>query len=212
MKNARIIMLSTFGAVMGLAGIEHGVGEVLQGNTAPAGVMFPSWPDVAFFRSVNGEPAVSLVPNLFVTGILAIFLSVIFGVWSVGFIKTRRSGRILIGLSIAMLLTGAGVFPPIFGMLIGAGASTLHSLPQARRSQFMERGFLLLGRVWPWLFGASLISWLAMIPGIPALDYFFGVQNPTVILVLLACMFGFLFLAWISAGYRDLGGQSASGA
>ena len=177
MKNARRIMLSTFGAVIGLAGIEHGTGEVFQGNTAPVGLMFPSWPNAAFFRSLNGEPAISLVPNLLATGILAIFFSLIFAVWSVGFIQTRRSGWILIGLSIAMLLTGAGIFPPIFGILIGAGASTLHSLPQARRSPAKDRASKILGGLWPWLFGASLISWLAMIPGIPALAYFFGVQN-----------------------------------
>ncbi|MGB7537362.1 MAG: hypothetical protein WBM17_02370 [Anaerolineales bacterium] len=212
MKNSRRIMLSTFGAVMGLAGIEHGTGEVLQGNTAPGGLMFPSWPNAAFFRSLNGEPAISLVPNLLATGILAILFSLIFAIWSIGFIRARRSGRILIGLSIAMLLTGAGVFPPLFGILIGAGASTLHSSPKARRSRLLENASQIMGSLWPWFFGASVISWLAMIPGIPALDYFFGIQNPTAILILLACMFGFIILAWISAGFRDLGGPFPAGA
>jgi len=36
-RSATRITVSTFGAVMGLEGIEHGIGEVLQGNAAPEG-------------------------------------------------------------------------------------------------------------------------------------------------------------------------------
>jgi hypothetical protein len=32
-------MASTFGVLAGLAGIEHGIGETLQGNVAPDGMM-----------------------------------------------------------------------------------------------------------------------------------------------------------------------------
>ena len=31
--------------MMTLAGIEHGIGEVLQGNCAPSGILFPPWPE-----------------------------------------------------------------------------------------------------------------------------------------------------------------------
>ena len=44
MRNATRITVSTFGVLMGLAGLEHGIGEILQGNTAPQEIMFPSWP------------------------------------------------------------------------------------------------------------------------------------------------------------------------
>jgi hypothetical protein len=39
-----MITVSTFGALAGLAGIEHGIGEVLQGNIAPEGPVVLSWP------------------------------------------------------------------------------------------------------------------------------------------------------------------------
>ncbi len=51
MKNATGVFASTFGAIWAPAGIEHGIGEMLQGSVAPRGVMFPSWPDLAFFRT-----------------------------------------------------------------------------------------------------------------------------------------------------------------
>ncbi len=66
MKSATRAFASTFGAIMALAGIEHGIGEVLQGNTTPSGVMIQSWPNSAFFRSVAGEPAMTVIPNLLV--------------------------------------------------------------------------------------------------------------------------------------------------
>ena len=54
MRNATKVFASTFGAIMALAGIEHGIGEVLQGNVAPSGTMFMSWPESGFVRSLGG--------------------------------------------------------------------------------------------------------------------------------------------------------------
>ena len=70
--------VSTFGIMAALAGIEHGIGEILQGNVAPDGIVFLSWPDSAFFDIVGGEPASTLIRNLPVSGILTIFFSSIF--------------------------------------------------------------------------------------------------------------------------------------
>ncbi|MBE0447988.1 MAG: hypothetical protein IBX64_07820 [Actinobacteria bacterium] len=40
MRNATRITVSTFGAIAGFSGIVHGIGEVLQGNRAPEGIVF----------------------------------------------------------------------------------------------------------------------------------------------------------------------------
>ena len=73
------ITVPTFGALAGLAGVEHGIGEVLQGNTAPERVIILSWPE--WFTILAGEPAMTLVPSLFMAGILAIPVSLIFLAW-----------------------------------------------------------------------------------------------------------------------------------
>ncbi len=39
MKSAIRVFASTFGSLMALAGIEHGIGEILQGNVPPTGTM-----------------------------------------------------------------------------------------------------------------------------------------------------------------------------
>lgn len=43
MRNATRVTVSTFGALAGLAGIEHGIEEILQGNIAPGGFVIKSW-------------------------------------------------------------------------------------------------------------------------------------------------------------------------
>ena len=92
MKNATRVFASTFGAIFALAGIEHGIGEIFQGNVAPSGIMILSWPESEFFRSLGGEPAMTIVPNLLVTGILAILFSLILLVWATLFVQRKNGG------------------------------------------------------------------------------------------------------------------------
>jgi hypothetical protein len=115
MNNATRITVSTFGVLAGLAGIEHGIGEALQGNVAPDAAMFLSWPDSEVFELLNGEPAMTLIPNLLVTGILAIVASLIFLAWATMFVHRKHGGLVLILLSVVMLLVGAGFSPRFSG-------------------------------------------------------------------------------------------------
>jgi hypothetical protein len=178
MRNATRAIVSTLGVIMGLGGIEHGVGEVLQGNTVPSGLMFPSWPDSAFFRIVSGEPAMSIVPNFLVTGILAILFSLVFTVWVTMFIHRRHGGLVLILLSIVMLLVGGGIFPPIIGILIGVISTRINAPLSWWRVHLPISLRHFLGKLWPWSFAVCVISWLLLFPGMSILNYFFGVSNP----------------------------------
>ncbi len=71
MNPATRAAVSTFGVVAGLAGVEHGVGEVLQGNVAPDGLIIASWPDSALFRILAGEPAALLIVSRLATAMPA---------------------------------------------------------------------------------------------------------------------------------------------
>jgi hypothetical protein len=42
MRNATRVTVSAFGVLAGLAGLEHGIGEVLQGNIVPEGIVIQS--------------------------------------------------------------------------------------------------------------------------------------------------------------------------
>ena len=194
MRSATKVTVSTFGAIMGVAGIEHGIGEVLQGNVAPEGVMIQSWPGSEFFRSVAGEPAMTIVPNLLVSGILAILVSLIFLVWAIRFVQRKHGGLILILLSIVMLLVGGGIFPPIIGIAIGALGTRINAPLTGWRTRFSVGLRHFLGKVWPWSFVACLIAWLLLFPGINILGYFFGVNNPNLTVILIFFALGSLLL------------------
>ena len=200
MKNAIKITTVVMGTLAGLAGIEHGVGEILQGNVVPESVMIQSWPDLAVMEILNGEPAMTVVPNLLVTGILAILFSLVFLAWATLATRHRFYGPVLMLICIPMLLFGAGFGPPLLGLIIGAAATASEANWRAPR-----RGRLrsLLGKLWPWSLGACLAAWLAMLPGTVLLDLLWGIKNADLAYGLMAAMFILLFLTILTGAARD---------
>ena len=204
MKNATRVFASTFGAIFALAGIEHGIGEIFQGNVAPSGIMILSWPESAFFRSLGGEPAMTIIPNLLITGILAIFISMILLVWATLFVQRKNGGLIMMLLSIAMLLVGGGIFPPILGIIIGAVGTKINS-PLTWWHAHLPMGFRrFAGKLWIRSYVACIIAWLTMFPGLAFLGYFFRVNDPTLILVILCFALGTLILTIFSGFACDI--------
>jgi hypothetical protein len=96
---------------------------VLQGSVAPNGIMIEAWPAL---RAVVGEPAMTIVPNFLLTGILAIIVGIIVTIWAGKFIQHKSCGLILILLTIVMLLVGGGLVPPLFGITAGVIAVLLN--------------------------------------------------------------------------------------
>lgn len=207
-RNATRVTVSTFGALAGLAGIEHGIGEVLQGNVAPDGVMILSWPESELFAILSGEPAMTIVPNLLATGILAILLSLIFLVWATMFVQRKNGGLVLILLSVGMLLVGGGFGPPILGVMVGVAATRINAPLRWWRTHLSDGSRRLLAKVWPWSFAAGVIAWLALLPGTILLDHFFGVSDlnfvvPLITLLVLSA-FGLLLLTVFSGFAYDV--------
>lgn len=130
MRNAARVTVSTFGTLAGLAGIERGVGEILQGNVAPKGLMILSWPESEAFDTLAGEPAMTIVPNLLATGIVAALASSAFLLWSTLFVERRHGGLALMVVSVVMLLVGAGFGPPLLDMLVGVVATRINTPSQ----------------------------------------------------------------------------------
>ncbi len=172
MNNATKTFASTFCTIMALAGIEHGIGEICQGSVAPHGIMILSWPESEFFQNLGGEPAMTVIPNLLVTGVLAVLVSLALLIWSVLFAHRKNAGRIMIFLSIARLLVGGGIFPPLLGILIGVVATRIQSPLIWWRTHLSPCVRRFLAGLWPWSYTACIIAWLALLPGVPLLEYF----------------------------------------
>ncbi|MEW6405879.1 MAG: hypothetical protein AB1649_29150, partial [Chloroflexota bacterium] len=66
MNKATTTLFQALGILAGIMGIEHGIGEVLEGYRPTDGVFILSWPDSPFFEIMAGEPAMTIVPNYLV--------------------------------------------------------------------------------------------------------------------------------------------------
>lgn len=193
------VVVSAFGVMAALAGMEHGVGEILQGPVRPPSVVIESWPETAGFEILSGEPAMTLVPNMAVTGVLAIIAALAVGVWAVWFIDRPHGGLILIGLSVLLLLVGGGFGPPMVAAISGVAAT------RTGKEGGRVPGFIgsALARAWPWLLGAGLVGYLGLVPGMVVVSRMTGFDNPYVVGGLMFVAFAGLILSLIAARMHD---------
>jgi len=104
---------TAFGILVGLAGVEHGFFELLQGNTTPSGIMIHAIGPSQQFWEHGTESALTIIPNFFATGIIAIILGLTVTVWASLFVSRKHGAAILLLFAVLLWLTGGG-FAPIF--------------------------------------------------------------------------------------------------
>jgi hypothetical protein len=149
-SSATRIVASTFGILVGLAGIEHGFFEMLQGNVKPDNTLFAAIGPEQRFWEYGTEPALTVIPNLLVSGILAESLGLLVIIWSTGFVQRKNGAAVLLLLSILLCLVGGG-FAPIFLALLAVMTATRINQPlvwwRAHIPAFLQTVFAWL---WPW--------------------------------------------------------------
>jgi hypothetical protein len=184
MRKATRIVAAGLGIAAGIAGLEHGFFEIRQGGGSPAGLMFPSMgppcdPEAAWNAC---EPAMSILPSYLLTGILAVILGLAILVWSVGFVQRKHGGRVLILLSIALLLFGGGLFPPLIGA-IGGAAGTRINRPLRGEPGRVTR---LAAKLWPWPLAVLMVWLLGQFPvGFFFNDFLKGIMGFGLLLILI---------------------------
>jgi hypothetical protein len=152
MRSALRIVAASLGIAAGLAGLEHGYFEILQGNVPPDSLMIVSMgpPCVRELTWNACEPAMTVVPSFLITGVLSIVFSLAILVWSVAFVQRKRGGLGLMLLCIPLLLFGGGIFPPVIGFIGGLVGTRIGTpLPWWRR-RFSGGVGRLLASWWPW--------------------------------------------------------------
>jgi hypothetical protein len=168
MREATRVVASLFGLFAGFGGPEHGYFEILQGNVRPEGLMIASMGPPCDPETVWNlcEPAMTVVPSFLITGILATVVGVITMIWSAAFIHRKHGGLVLMLLSIALLLVGGGLFPPVIGFVAGVVATRIN-VPATRQP---GRVLSLLARWWPW----PLVAFFVWAFGQFVVGYFFN--------------------------------------
>lgn len=198
MRNcATRVVASILGILAGLFGLSHGYYETLQGNVAPSGIFIHAMGSSCQANKVWHLcfPAVTIIPNFFVTGVLVIIVSLIVILWAAAFVPRKYGGLILILLSIIQFLVGGGISTVCFGIVAG-GAGTMIQAPFIWwRTHFVHLR-RLLAMLWPW----SLLFFVFWLVGILLFDYFFSEFvlslvlfsfSFTLVLILLTVLTGF---------------------
>jgi hypothetical protein len=185
----------------GIGGITHGVGEVVQGRGSTGGIVFNSWAEGRIARNLGGEPAMGLIPDLLLTGIVTIVTSLAVLVWSVTSMKHRYAGGGLVVLCMSMLLVGGGFGPSVLGMLVGRAAAAARPRRRSVGRLFPTRADHLLGALWPYLFWICVLDatvlvigslLLAGVPDVATPDVFVHTLFPTLAIMPLTIAAGVL--------------------
>jgi hypothetical protein len=203
MNKATTTLFLTLGVLAGIMGIEHGIGEVLEGYRPTDSLFILSWPDSAFFEIMSGEPAMTIIPNYLVTGLLAIFFSCVFLIMFVKPSLDRKAIIVLLALLILMLLVGGGFGPPILGIIAVLIALKRNS-PLKTWSKLPSKLHRVLSMLWPWSFGLCLIGWLMLFPGAALIVFFTGVDNALLMIVPILIAFAFIPITLLLGFSRDI--------
>ena len=162
------------GVLLGIAGIDHGFFETLQGNQPTTGLIIQAIGPAQRIWVHGTEEAFTLIPNFLVTGILAIMVSLTIMIWSVGFVHKRHGSTIFILLFILLVLVGGGIGQIIFFTLAWA-VSTRINLPLTWWRKVLPVNIRQgLAKLWPvtltvvsvcFLFALEIAVW-GFVPGI----------------------------------------------
>ena len=121
MRRSTRVASSFLGVYAGLLGATHGFFETMQGHRAPdhlsIAAIGPPCEAKAIWHACL--PAMTIVPNFLLTGVLAIAVSLAVGLWSALFIERKQGGLVLLLLAVLMMLVGGGFVPAWAGVTAG---------------------------------------------------------------------------------------------
>jgi hypothetical protein len=202
------VVASTLGIFVGLAGIDHGIFEILQGNLATDSVMIAAIGPAQRFWQYGDEPALTIIPSFLVTGILAVIFGILLTIWSIKFIKKRYGAGILFLLGIILFLFGGG-FAPIFMTIIASLTATRINKPlkfwRAALPGFIRR---FLGKIWLGTLLAFTLIFIVSVSiaifGWPLTSFYDADKTLNILNLLSYIMLGFMLLSPLTGFAHDI--------
>ena len=150
MKSAIRVIASTYGILVGLAGIEHGIFEILQGDTPTGDIMINALGPEYRFWSGASERAITIIPTFLLTGILAIVFGILVAIWATKFVDGKYGAHFLLLLTVVLFLVGGG-FAPIFLSIIASIVATRIEKPLPWwQTHLLGSTKEKLAKSWPW--------------------------------------------------------------
>lgn len=127
MNRATRVTVGTLGVTLGIAGMDHGFFEMLQGSISTPGLFVQAIGPANRMWVYGTEDAFTLIPNFLITGIFAMVLSLIVMIWCIGFIHKKNGAHIFILLCVLLFLVGGGVAQVVGFILVWAMATQINS-------------------------------------------------------------------------------------
>lgn len=175
-------IVAAIGIVLAIAGLAHGIPEILQGNAPTEGLIIQAiGPDQQMWQ-YGTEEAFTLLPIYLSTGLAVVAISLALMVWSLGFLHTRRDATVLGLLFVGLFLFGGGIAAQVmFAPFVWAAARRINRLLSWWRKILPEGIRPGLARLWPFTLTLGSLSLLIGL-FIAITGYFPGQSDPEVIL------------------------------
>ena len=175
MNRATRTIVATFGVLLGLGGMDHGFFEVLQGNASTPGLFVHSIGAANRMWLYGTEDAFTLIPNFLITGLLAMTISLLIVVWSLGFVHKPNGSLVFLLLCVLLFLVGGGVAQVVFFMLAWAVATQINQPLTWWRQVLPEKARRTLAPLWPGTLAIGTLLFLCaleiaiagFVPGVP---------------------------------------------
>jgi len=199
MRNATKTVATWFGITAGLAGMEHGIFEILQGNIRPESLMIVSMgPPCVPEETWNAcEPAMTVLPSMLLSGILSTVLGLLIFILVLGFLQRKRAGLAMLVLCIALLLFGGGLFPPVIGIIGSCAAMQINkALDDKKQTRFLH----FAAKLWPW----PLVIFVGWVAGQWLIGYLFNDFLQSIMGVAAIIILVMLPVSFIAAYAQDL--------
>jgi hypothetical protein len=207
-NRATHVVASTLGILVGLAGINHGIFEMLQGHVAPNDFMIAAIGPEQRFWEYGLETAFTIVPSFLISGILSIVIGLLVIVWSVDFLDRKYGGGILILLSIILFLVGGGFAPIFMALLAGLTATRINKPLTLWHKILPESVQYFFSRIWLGVLIAFvlvfIISVVIAIFGWPLTSFFDAERSFNFLNNLSFLMLGLMFLSTLTAFAHDI--------
>lgn len=147
--NATRVIATTVGVFFGLfSGVNHGIFELLQGNTPTNGLIIYAIGEEQRFWPLGTEDAFTIVPNFMLTGIASIFVGIAIVIWSIWFLPRKHGRTVFLGLFVLSFLVGGGIGQVAFFLPAYAFATRMDKPLTWWRKVLPRRLWPFLSRLW----------------------------------------------------------------
>jgi hypothetical protein len=193
------ITASLLGMLLGIAGLlNHGLFEVLQGNTPTNGFFIEAIGEANRFWVHGTEGAFTIIHNFLLTGICVILVSLAIILWSFRYIHVKHGTTVFLSLLILLTLVGGGIGYVILFIPTWAYATRINKSLDWWEKILPKRLRKTLSKLWIYCLAATSISWLIVME-LGIFGYFPGQTDPDIILnIVFVLLFSTVVLANLS--------------